>query len=296
MLALWQARHVQALLAELYPRMTVSILGMTTEGDRKLDTSLAKIGGKGLFVKELEAALADGRADIAVHSLKDVPMQLPQGFVLGAILARGDARDAFVSTNYASLTALAAGARVGTSSLRRESQLRVRFPHLKIEPLRGNVQTRLHKLDDGGYDAIILAAAGLKRLALDHRITATLMPEDMLPAVGQGALAIECRSHRTDLLALLKPLHDEATAQCATAERALSRALAGSCNVPLGGYAEVTGARLRLRGYVGAPDGTRHVSADIEGAAADAEKLGITLAGKLKQLGADGILAALDNA
>ena len=296
LLALWPARHVQSRLQELYPRLTVSILGMTTEGDRKLGSSLAKIGGKGLFVKELEEALADGRADIAVHSLKDVPMHLPEGFALGAILARADPRDAFVSNQFASLSALPHGARVGTSSLRRESQLRVRYPHLVIEPLRGNVQTRLRKLDEGVYDAIILAAAGLKRLGLEPRIAAIVAPEDMLPAVGQGALAIECRADRADVAALLKPLHDDATAACVSAERALSRALAGSCNVPLGGYAEIAGARLHLRGYVGAPDGKRHVSAQIEGAAVDAETLGLTLAAQLKQLGADSILSDLDTA
>jgi len=294
-LALWQARHVESRLVEHYPHVSISILGMTTEGDRKLGASLAKIGGKGLFVKELEDALAEGRADIAVHSLKDVPMHLPQGFALGAILARADARDALVSTQFATLPALPPGARVGTSSLRRESQLRAKFPHLVIEPLRGNVQTRLRKLEEGDYDAIILAAAGLKRLGLEQRITSTLAPEEMLPAVGQGALAIECRSDRADVLALLKALHDEATAACVTAERALSRSLAGSCNVPLAGYAEISGTHLRLRGYVGAPDGTRHVSAQIEGAAADAEALGVTLAAQLKSQGAGEILAGLQN-
>ena len=294
-LALWQAQHIESRLVELYPGITLSILGMTTEGDRKLGTSLAKIGGKGLFVKELEDALAEGRADIAVHSLKDVPMHLPEGFTLGAILARADARDAFVSTKFASLLALPAGARVGTSSLRRESQLRAKFPHLVIEPLRGNVQTRLRKLDDGDFDAIILAVAGLQRLGLEQRITSTLAPEEMLPAVGQGALAIECRSDRADLLALVKALHDDVTAACVTAERALSRALAGSCNVPLAGYAEISGARLRLRGYVGAPDGTRHVNAQTEGAAADAEALGVKLAAQLKSQGAGEILAGLQN-
>jgi len=295
-LAMWQARHIESGLIGLYPRLVVSILGMTTEGDRTLGTSLAKIGGKGLFVKELEDALADGRADIAVHSLKDVPMHLPQDYTLGAILARADPRDAFVSSRYLNLAELPRGARVGTSSLRRESQLRAKFPHLLIEPLRGNVQTRLRKLDEGNYDAIILAAAGLKRLALEHRITTTLAPEDMLPAVGQGALAIECRAGRADLMALLAPLHDPATAACVSAERALSRSLAGSCNVPLAGYAEIAGARLRLRGYVGAPDGTRHVSAETEGAVSDAEALGIALAAQLKRQGAADILAALDTA
>ena len=269
---------------------------MTTEGDRNLGSSLAKIGGKGLFVKELEEALADGRADIAVHSLKDVPMHLPEGYTLGAILTRADPRDAFISTKFAALSALPTGARVGTSSLRRESQLRARYPQLTIEPLRGNVQTRLRKLDEGVYDAIILAAAGLKRLGLEQRIAAVIAPEDMLPAVGQGALAIECRSDRSDVLALLAPLHDEATAACVNAERALSRALAGSCNVPLGGYAEINESRLHLRGFVGAPDGTRHVAAAIEGKAADAVALGQALAEQLKRQGAAEILAALEDA
>ena len=295
-LAMWQARHIESRLIEHYLQLQVSILGMTTEGDRTLGTSLAKIGGKGLFVKELEDAIIEGRADIAVHSLKDVPMHLPQGFMLGAILERADPRDAFVSAKFATLSALPPGARVGTSSLRRESQLRAKFPHLVIEPLRGNVQTRLRKLDDGVYEAIILAAAGLKRLGLEHRITATLAPENMLPAAGQGALAIECRADRADLLSLLKALHYETTAACVNAERALSRSLAGSCNVPLAGYAEISGARLRLRGYVGAPDGSRHVSAAIEGAVGDAESLGVTLAAELKSQGAGDILAALDEA
>ncbi|MBM3344591.1 MAG: hydroxymethylbilane synthase [Betaproteobacteria bacterium] len=295
-LALWQARHVQARLNELYPHLQVNIFGMTTEGDRKLATSLAKIGGKGLFVKELEEALADTRADIAVHSLKDVPMQLPEGFGLGAILVRADPRDALVSNQFKSLAALPKGARVGTSSLRRESQLRAKFPHLTIEPLRGNVNTRLKKLDDGQYDAIILAAAGLKRLEMESRIAAVLSPDEMLPAVGQGALAVECLRARADVLTLLAPLHDDATAACAAAERAFSRALAGSCNVPIGGYAEVTGTHLTLRGYVGAPDGTRHVSARIEGKATEAQALGTALAAELKREGAAGILAALAGA
>ncbi len=295
LLAMWQAQHVQSRLRALYPRLDVTILGMTTEGDRNLGSSLSKIGGKGLFVKELETAIAEGRADIAVHSLKDVPMQLPDGFALGAILARADPRDALVSGKFDSLAALPNGARVGTSSLRRESQLRVKYPHLVIEPLRGNVQTRLRKLDNGAYDAIILAAAGLQRLQLESRIRAVLAPEAMLPAVGQGALAIECRNDRADVLKLLAPLHDAPTAACVQAERALSRALAGSCNVPLGGYAEINGARLRLRGFVGAPDGSRHVSAEREGDAADAEALGTALAAQLKGMGADEILAGLQD-
>lgn len=293
LLAMWQAQHVQARLSALYPLLTVNLLGMTTEGDRRLGTSLSKIGGKGLFVKELEEALAEGRADIAVHSLKDVPMQLPESFALGAILARADPRDAFVSNRFATLTALPPGARVGTSSLRRESQLRAKFPQLRIEPLRGNVQTRLRKLDDGEFEAIILAAAGLQRLGLEQRITAALAPEEMLPAVGQGALAIEHVATRSEVAALLAPLHDDITAACVGAERALSRTLAGSCNVPLAGYAELSDSRLRLRGFVGAPDGSRHVRSEIAGKATEAEALGIELAAQLKVQGAADILAAL---
>jgi hydroxymethylbilane synthase len=295
-LAMWQARHIQSRLGALYPQLEVSIVGMTTEGDRMLGTSLSKIGGKGLFVKELEEALAAARADIAVHSVKDVPMNLPPGFVLAAITERADPRDAFVSNHYRSLDDLPAGSRVGTSSLRRESRLRARHPQLVIEPLRGNVQTRLAKLDAGHYDAIILAAAGLKRLGLEPRIAALLTPEESMPAVGQGALGIECCAGREDLLRLLAPLNHPATALCVRAERALSRALAGSCNVPLGGFAEISGARLRLRGFVGAPDGKRQVSAEVEGLSAEAEELGLALAAKLRAQGAAEILAALENA
>ncbi|OGT01845.1 MAG: hydroxymethylbilane synthase, partial [Gallionellales bacterium RBG_16_57_15] len=233
-LAMWQAQHIRDRLRALYPQTPVSILGMTTQGDQILDVTLSKIGGKGLFVKELETALEDGSADLAVHSLKDVPMHLPEGFVLAAIGEREDPRDAFVSNQYENLAALPAGSVVGTSSLRRESQLRARFPHLKIEPLRGNVQTRLRKLDEGRYAAIILAAAGLKRLGLADRIRALISSDDSLPAVGQGALGIECRAGRADVIALLQPLHHPDTAACVLAERALSRALAGSCQVPLG--------------------------------------------------------------
>jgi hydroxymethylbilane synthase len=292
-LALWQARHVQSGLQQLYPGLTVSILGMTTAGDRNLDSSLSKIGGKGLFVKELEDALADGRADIAVHSVKDVPMHLPDGFALAAVLERADPRDAFVSNEFRSLATLPAGARVGTSSLRRECQLRTQFPKLVVEPLRGNVQTRLRKLDEGQYGAIILAAAGLKRLGLADRITALLTPEESLPAVGQGALGIECRSDRSDLFELLAPLMHTATQQCVYAERAFSRTLAGSCNVPLAGFAELSGTQLRLRGLVGAPDGSKVVRGEATGPATDAEALGIALGEDLKQRGAGAILAAL---
>ena len=292
-LALWQARHIQSRLAALYRGTGIEILGMTTEGDRRLDASLAEIGGKGLFVKELEEALASGRADIAVHSVKDVPMLLPPGFVLAAICERADPRDAFVSNRYADLAALPAGARVGTSSLRRECQLRARHPKLKFEPLRGNVPTRLAKLDDGQYEAVILAAAGLKRLGLEDRITRLLAPSESLPAPGQGALGIECLASRTDLIALLAPLGHAVTAQCVEAERAFSRALSGSCNVPLGAYAERDGGKLRLRGFVGAPDGSRLVSGEQEGPAQDAEALGTALAERLKAQGAADILAKL---
>jgi hydroxymethylbilane synthase len=292
-LAMWQARHVQARLNELYPRMTVEILGLTTEGDRRLDVPLAAIGGKGLFVKELEQAIAAGRADIAVHSAKDIPMELPDGYLLAAMLERQDPRDAFVSPSYRNLAELPGGARVGTSSLRRQCQLRGRHPHLSIEPLRGNVDTRVRKLEEGLYDAVILAAAGLTRLGLGHRIASLLEPEECLPAPGQGALAVECRADRADLVRCLAPLNHAVTAQCVAAERAFSRALAGSCNVPLGAYAEIDGRRLRLRGFVGTPDGRRLLHAEGSGAPDEAGVVGIALAGDLKSRGASEILAAL---
>jgi hydroxymethylbilane synthase len=295
-LALWQARHVQARIAELYPELEIEILGMTTEGDRKLGSSLAKIGGKGLFVKELEDALSTGRADIAVHSMKDVPMDLLPGHVIGAVPERADPRDAFVSNRYPDIAALPPGARVGTSSLRRESQLRSSRSDIVVEPLRGNVQTRLRKLDEGQYDAILLAAAGLTRLNLDERIRALLPPEQSLPAAGQGALAIECRAARDDLLALLEPLDHASTAAAVRAERAVARTLAGSCNVPLAAYAEVNGERMRIRGYVGSPDGTRTVRGALEGSVSDAEAIGIALANELRESGADAILAELNAA
>ena len=294
-LAMWQSQYIRDRLRALYPQTEVSILGMTTQGDQILDVTLSKIGGKGLFVKELETALENGSADIAVHSLKDVPMHLPQGFMLACIGEREDARDAFVSNLYADLAALPAGSVVGTSSLRRESQLRARFPHLKIEPLRGNVQTRLRKLDEGKYAAIILAAAGLKRLGLGTRIRALISSEDSLPAVGQGALGIECRADRADLKALLAPLHHADTAACVLAERALSRALAGSCQVPLGGFAEIVGSELRLRGFVASPDGKRLVRAEKIGSTQDPEALGDAVAQELLAQGAGEILAALEH-
>jgi len=293
-LALWQAQHIRSRLAALYPRIEFEILGLTTEGDRRLEVSLARIGGKGLFIKELEEALAAGRADLAVHSVKDVPAQLPPGFVLAAVTEREDPRDAFVSNRYPGLAALPDGARVGTSSLRRECQLRARHPRLAVEPLRGNVPTRLRKLDEGAYDAIMLAAAGLRRLGLAERITALLDPEESLPAPGQGAIGLECRADRGDVIELLAPLNHRQTALCVAAERALSRALAGSCNVPLGAFAQVTGEGVRLRAFVGAPDGARLVSAERSGAAAEPEALGAALAEELKSRGAAAILAELE--
>ena len=293
-LAMWQAEHIRDRLRALYPQTEVSILGMTTQGDQILDVTLSKIGGKGLFVKELETALEDGRADLAVHSLKDVPMHLPEGFVLAAIGEREDPHDAFVSNQFSSLAELPAGSVVGTSSLRRESQLRARFPHLKIEPLRGNVQTRLRKLDEGQYAAIILAAAGLKRLGLGERIRGIISSDDSLPAVGQGALGIECRADRADVIAALQPLHHPETAACVLAERAMSRALAGSCQVPLGGFAEVRGDKLRMRGFVASPDGTRMLRAEDTGDIADPEAQGNRIADALLAQGAGEILAALN--
>lgn len=292
-LALWQAEFIKRWLIELYPQSEISILGMTTRGDQILNISLSKIGGKGLFIKELEQAMAEGRADIAVHSMKDLPMNMPPGFALAAIAEREDPRDAFVSNHYKSLDALPAGSVVGTSSLRRESQLRARFPYLQVQPLRGNVQTRLRKLDEGQYAAIILAAAGLKRLGLADRITTVLSPELSLPAVGQGALGIECLSERTDLIELMKPLHHIKTGQCVESERAMSRELGGSCQVPLGGFAEIIEEELVLRGFVASPDGSRMLSAQLNGDPTAGKTMGIHLAKDLKAQGADEILDAL---
>lgn len=293
LLAMWQAKHIQKRLGELYPQTEISILGMTTRGDQILDQSLSKIGGKGLFIKELEQALEDGRADIAVHSMKDMPMNVPDGFTLAAITEREDPRDAFVSNHYRSLNELPAGSVVGTSSLRRESQLRAQFPQLQVQPLRGNVQTRLRKLDEGQYAAIILAAAGLKRLELSARITALLNPEQSLPAVGQGALGIECRADRADLVRMVQPLHHPETAFCVEAERAMSRVLGGSCQVPLGAFAEINDGLLHLRGFVAQPDGKRIVNGSLEGLPVNGAALGQQLADTLIQQGAGEILAAL---
>jgi hydroxymethylbilane synthase len=294
-LALWQARHIQARLQTLYPDTTVEILGMTTTGDQILDTPLAKVGGKGLFVKELETALADGRADLAVHSMKDVPMNLPQGFMLAATGEREDPRDAFVSNNYASLEDLPPGSIVGTSSLRRQSQLQARFPHLKIESLRGNLQTRLRKLDEGQYAAIILAAAGLIRLGLSERIRNVISPQDSIPAVGQGALGIEISADRQDMLEVLAPLNHLDTQLCVEAERGMSRALAGSCTVPLGAYAICEDDNIHIRGFVASVDGQQMLVETATGPKQHAGRLGQQLAEKLVAKGADKILALLEH-
>lgn len=292
-LALWQAEHVKSRLESLYPECRVELLGMTTRGDQILDRPLAKVGGKGLFVKELEAALLEGRADIAVHSMKDVPMTLAPEFRLASISAREEPFDAFVSNRYDSLEDMPPGAVVGTSSLRRESQLHIRFPYLGVTSLRGNLDTRLRKLDEGQYDAIILAAAGLKRLGLGERIRGVLPAEVSLPAAGQGALGIECLAGRDDLVRWLQPLHDAESAGCVLAERALSRALAGSCEVPLGAFGEFRDGRIRLRGFVALPDGSRMVHAECEGGLEDSERIGLALAEALRAQGAAEILAAI---
>ena len=252
-LALWQAEHVKALLVE--KGYEVALLGMTTQGDQILDRSLSKVGGKGLFVKELELALEDGRADLAVHSLKDLPMELPEGFTLACVLEREDPRDAWVSPHYASVDALPKGAIVGTSSLRRVALLRAMRPDLVVEPLRGNLDTRLKKLDDGQYDGIVLAAAGLKRLGLTARIRCSFEPQQMLPAAGQGALGIEVRSERIDVAAVLQPLLHLPTWLAVSAERAVSRVMGGSCSMPLAAYATLQGSRLSIQAVWGDPEG-----------------------------------------
>jgi hydroxymethylbilane synthase len=292
-LALWQAEHVKERLEKLYPRLKVELLALSTRGDELLEARLDKAGGKGLFVKELEAALADGRADLAVHSMKDVPVDLPEGFALAAITEREDPRDAFVSNRYATISELPARAALGTSSLRRAAQVAERHPGLEIRMLRGNLDTRLAKLDRGDYDAIVLAAAGLKRLGLASRIRAYLATEESLPAAGQGALGIECLAARADVARLVAPLADPITAACVRAERTVNRALGGNCAVPLGAFAEATGDRLRVRALVASPDGTRIARAECEGATAEPEALGERAAQILRARGAVEILAAL---
>ena len=250
-LALWQAEHVQALLRERYPEKDVKLLGMTTKGDQILDKTLSKIGGKGLFVKELEVAMQEGSAHLAVHSLKDVPMELPEGFVLAAVSSREDPRDAFVSPRYETLESMPAGSVVGTASLRRELMLRSKFPHLVVKPVRGNVGTRLRKLDSGEYDALIMASAGLKRLGLEERIREIISDEISLPSPGQGALGLECLADDEKTLEAVAFINDEQTRACCLAERAVSRALGGSCQVPLAAYATIADSTMRLRALIG---------------------------------------------
>ncbi|MEZ6928067.1 MULTISPECIES: hydroxymethylbilane synthase [unclassified Aeromonas] len=290
-LALWQANFVKDRLEALYPELQVELVPMSTQGDKILDTPLAKVGGKGLFVKELETAMLEGRADIAVHSMKDVPVEFPEGLGLHTICEREDPRDAFVSNRFGQIDELPQGAVVGTSSLRRQCQLRAARPDLVIRDLRGNVNTRLAKLDAGEYDAIILAAAGLKRLEMAHRITAFIEPEQSLPANGQGAVGIECRLDDHELHALLAPLEHPETRIRVLTERAMNRVLQGGCQVPIGAYALVQGEEVWLRGLVGSPDGSRVIRDEIRGPLADGEALGHTLAQRLLADGADVILA-----
>ena len=293
-LAMWQAEHVQACLKNLYPNCEVIILGMTTKGDQILDRALSKVGGKGLFVKELETALEDGRADLAVHSLKDVPMVMPDGFDLSCIMVREDARDALVSNQYASLAELPVGAVVGTSSLRREAIIRSQYPHLQVEPLRGNLDTRMAKLDRGEYQAIILAAAGLKRLGMGSRIKALLPYDPHTPAAGQGALGIETLSARSDVKAWLAPLNDLPTALAVTAERAVSRKLGGSCEVPLAAHAQWQSPQeLTMRSYVASTDGRQICLASGSRAISnyqEAEAFGLAIADDLIAKGAAALL------
>ncbi|AWV85212.1 hydroxymethylbilane synthase [Acinetobacter radioresistens] len=292
-LALWQAEHIRARLQELHPDLTVELVTFVTQGDKILDTPLAKIGGKGLFVKELEAALLDGRADLAVHSMKDVPMHLPAGLSLPVICEREDPCDAFVSNRFEGFEQLPKGATVGTSSLRRKTQILKARPDLNILDLRGNVGTRLSKLDAGEYDAIILASAGLKRLGLSERIKHTLSPELSLPAVGQGALGLECRTDDQAILDLISPLQHEQTSICVRAERAFNSHLEGGCQVPIAAYATLENGQLQLEGRVGSVDGLILLSSQVSGQPEHAEQLGIELAENLLSQGAGELLKAL---
>jgi hydroxymethylbilane synthase len=291
-LALWQAEHVKQRLEKAHPGLAVELLPMTTRGDQLLDQRLDTVGGKGLFIKELESAMLDGRADLAVHSMKDVPADMPPGFEIAAILDREDPRDAFISNKYAGVAGLRAGAVLGTSSLRRAAQIKERHPGIELKLLRGNVETRLAKLDRGEYDAIVLAVAGLVRLGLASRIGERLPPDISLPAPGQGAIGIECLSNRADVRALVTPLADPATAACVRAERAVSLGLGGSCSLPLGAYAEYAKGKIRLRALVAAEDGRRVVRSEASGE--DPEALGSKVVKELRAGGAAEILAALD--
>ena len=292
-LAMWQAEHVARRLQAIHPGLQIEMVGMVTRGDKILDSPLSKIGGKGLFVKELEVGMLEGVADIAVHSMKDVPMEFPEGLHLPIILEREDPRDAFVSNHYPTLDALPKGAIVGTSSLRRQTQLRARYPHLHINDLRGNVNTRLSKLDNGEYDAIILAAAGLIRLEFAARITAFLSTEQSLPAIGQGAVGIECRRHDPRVENLLAPLRHAETTVRVRAERAMNQRLNGGCQIPVAGFAELEDGGLRLRGLIGFPDGSAVYTCEQRGCVVDPESLGIAVAEDLLAQGGDKVLASL---
>ena len=292
-LALWQAEHVAERLEKIFPEVKTELVKMVTKGDKILDAPLAKIGGKGLFVKELEQGMLDGSADIAVHSMKDVPVEFPDGLHLAAILNREDPTDAFVSNNYASLDALPNNAKIGTSSLRRQCQIKEKFPDAEILSLRGNVNTRLAKLDAGEYDAIILASAGLKRLGMADRITESLDASTSLPAIGQGAIGIECRSDDKEINVILNALHDKETTIRVKAERAMNKRLNGGCQVPIAGFAEIQGEQLFMRGLVGAPDGSILYRAEMKGDLDQAEAIGIAIADDLLGQGAEKILQAL---
>ena len=292
-LALWQAHYVSNMLQHHHPELKIELVTMTTQGDKILDTPLAKVGGKGLFVKELETGMLEGRADIAVHSMKDVPVDFPTGLHLAVICEREDPRDAFVSNTYSSLDDLPEGARLGTSSLRRQSQIAAIRPDLKISDLRGNVNTRLKKLDDGEYDAIILAAAGLKRLEFEERITQFIDTDVCLPAIGQGAVGIECRTDDARVHSLIAPLNDNKTQIRVLAERAMNQRLQGGCQVPIAGYAEFEHGLIMLRGLVGQVDGQKIIRGDIAGPPENAEELGVVLAEDLLSRGADKILNEL---
>jgi len=292
-LALWQAEHVAARLEQLFPQVKTELVKMVTRGDKILDAPLAKIGGKGLFVKELEQGMLEGVADIAVHSMKDVPVEFPEGLHLATILQREDPTDAFVSNHYASFAELPENARIGTSSLRRQCQIKERFPFAEIISLRGNVNTRLAKLDAGDYDAIILASAGLKRLGMAERITQCLPAEVSLPACGQGAIGIECRVDDAEINTLLSALHDNDTGLCVRAERAMNARLNGGCQVPIAGFAELKNNQLFMRGLVGNPDGSVLYRSERSAAVDDAQLLGQWIAEDLLAQGADKILQAL---
>jgi hydroxymethylbilane synthase len=294
-LALWQAQHVADCLKKTFPNLTTELVKMTTRGDKILDAPLAKVGGKGLFVKELEQGLLDGIADIAVHSMKDVPIDFPEGLHLNTILPREDPTDAFVATKYKSLMELPANAKIGTSSLRRQCQIMEKFPQAEILSLRGNVNTRLSKLDDGMYDAIILASAGLKRLGLANRISETLDTGVSLPAIGQGAIGIECRINDEQTNELISSLHDWETGLCVSAERAMNAHLNGGCQVPIAGFAQLNGEKIHLRGLVGSPDGRLLYRYEDSADYAQATVLGQTIAEKLLALGAGKILKELFN-